>query len=160
MTFICSEQFGESGYAGPTQVAARKLIKRAKAYKRASVSAKALMAISTAASPDVSKETVDAIFNKSRSMPHFASNLMMHLFDAAELANAGYVFKWPRGTTKCLNGETSSWKGKGLDETRIRTIRRLVQEKTGSWPHTWATCVRAMNQKLSYIRQRSERKRN
>lgn len=78
-------------------------------------------------------------------MPNFAKNLMMHLFDLAELK-------------RCLNvhGRSSNPNkvfGPRLDEKRINVIRQIVEENSTFSPtQLWKNCVNSMNRKISDIK--------
>lgn len=99
---------------------------------------------------DLSPETVDHIYHRSRSVINFATNLMTHLFDHAELLS-------------CLNvygrhySSPFSLKHKGLDERRVNIIKRAVQEKAGSGREIWPCCVKAMNDKINLEKRRANR---
>ena len=90
---------------------------------------------------DLSKETIDVIYESSVTLPNFATHLMTHLFDQTELLKCRNVLGRSHGGHYCNPDEA-------LDERRVNTIRRLVEEKAGASDHTWKKCEKAMNEKI------------
>ena len=81
---------------------------------------------------------MNEIFTKSTTIPNYAKNAMVHLFDKAELL-------------ECLNvlgrGPSHHVVGRCLDEARVDTIRQMVEENAGEHigKKLWQTCIDRMN---------------
>ena len=93
----------------------------------------------------LSKETINAIFESSCSLLNFASRLMTHLFDQSELLKCRNVFG-RFDANRQVNPKEA------LDERRVNTIRRLVEERAAPGDYTWQQCVDSMNKKLCEIK--------
>ena len=94
---------------------------------------------------NLSYEAINEIYKKSLSIPNFAKNLMVHLFNKAELLECHNV----RGCDSLKRVV-----GGRLDETRVETIRLLIEENAGDHfdQKLWPTCVTWMNIELSRIK--------
>ena len=96
---------------------------------------------------DLSKETIDSIFESSCSLLSFATRLMSHLFDKSELLKCRNVYG--RSGPICYQIGNPE---EALDEKRINIIRRLVEERPKPGDHTRMECVHAMNKKIGLMR--------
>ena len=88
---------------------------------------------------------MNEIYNKSSSIPNFAKNVMLHLFDKAELLQ----FRKVAG-----RGPIHRVVGRFLDEARVETIRKMVEENAGEYTNQtlWQTCIGRMNQGISQVK--------
>ena len=98
-------------------------------------------------SGELSNETIDSIFEISSSTPNFATRLIAHLFDQAELLKSRNVHGWFGPiNNRILNPNEA------LDKNSVNIIRRLVEERAKPGDHTWKQCVKSMNSKISQIK--------
>lgn len=104
-------------------------------------------ATTTSSFPSIDKNLsylkINSIFHKSHSIQNFATNLLLHLFDIAELTQNVNV------NGRVMNGKTAK---NALDEKRINIIRQIVEEKAEYDEQVWPSCVNAMNKKISAIK--------
>ena len=98
-------------------------------------------------SEDLSKETIDSIFESSCSLLNFATRLMAQLFDQSELLKSRNVYGLSGPHPHQIQNLEEA-----LDERRVNIIRRLVEERAKPGDYTWKQCVRAMNNKIGKIR--------
>ena len=91
---------------------------------------------------DLPIKTINAIFLKSGTIPIFAANLMVHLFDESELI-------------ECQNVIKSDGKD-GLDEARLALIHQLVKNKTTG--NVWGNCLTSMKARIKSIKCSRSRK--
>ena len=96
---------------------------------------------------DLSKETIDSIFENSCSTLSFATRLMLHLFDQTELHKCQNVYG-----RSGLFGYQIQNPDEALDERRVNTIRRLLEEKAEISDRTWKECVSTMNRKIGRMK--------
>ena len=140
-----------------SQLAASRLVKKARLslLPRQNISSRPAAKKSTsnnvasppATSGDLSKETVDSIFESSCSLLNFATRLMAHLFDQAELLKSRNVY----GRSGAFPHQIQNLE-EALDERRVNIIRRLVEDRSEPGDHTWKQCVTAMNNKMGKMR--------
>ena len=70
----------------------------------------------------LSYETMNEIYKRSTTIPNFAKNAMLHLFDMSELLRCKRVMHVDRTEGTIF----------GLDEARFEAIRQMVEENAGT----------------------------
>ena len=89
----------------------------------------------------LSYQAMNEIYKRSTTIPNFAKNVMLYLFDLSELLHCKRVMHVDR--TEGTIG--------GLDDARFEAIRQMVEENAGTIfsNSLWNYCLNAMSYSIS-----------